>query len=92
MMTLVFGVKLTEKNIDEIIAYGAEFNLNLEDFRDDLSYNAEDGEDTYVIASVNMNTEELMAITTKPKSDFFASWKFDYRQHPYRELYKLEQV
>jgi hypothetical protein len=76
MTTHIFATQLTEENMDAIVAYGAEHHLNIEHFRNEIEFYAEDGLKPYVIASIDMDTEELVHITTKDDFTFFLSWKF----------------
>lgn len=73
MPTITYVAQLTEDTLEPIILYGAQHNLNLADFRDDVSFNAEDGFETYAIASIDMDTNELITITTMTES-LFDTW------------------
>jgi NADPH-dependent 7-cyano-7-deazaguanine reductase QueF-like protein len=90
MHTHIYATKLTEENLEAIVTYGAEHHLNLDDFRDDIPFYAADGWETYVIASIDMDTETLVAITTKADVDFFASWKFE--DATYKMFTKVTQI
>ncbi len=64
MLTRFYVAKLTAENIDEIVAHGATHHLNLEDFRDDITFNAEDGFETFVLVTVGKAYEGSIAYTT----------------------------
>lgn len=74
MHTFTYVAQLTEDNLEPIIQYGAQHNLNLADFRDDVPFNAEDGFDTCVIASIDWDTKQLRTITTVTEPDIARNW------------------
>jgi len=74
MSPTTYAVQLTDANIEAIVEYGAQQKLNLADFRDDMEFNAEDGFDTVAVASIDVEKDILVTITTMTSEGFAASW------------------
>lgn len=71
------GMKITEENIEDLIAFGRMFGLNLEDIKDEWEFNKSESfcMDTYVVLSgVEENKSILFVAMTD--IEFWNNWKF----------------
>lgn len=90
MSTFTYAAQLSEDNIDAIVEFGAQYHLNLEDFRDDMEFNADHGWNTFAIAVIDVEADQLIKISTVGSPDFSDYWV----QHPsdqYRQFARISR-
>lgn len=69
------ALKVTEKNIENIIAFGQTLDFNLGDIKYDLEDAADYGHDLYVVTDGTPENNNV-TFTTIRSDDFSRLWKF----------------
>ena len=64
---------VTMENVDQAIALVAAFGLNVDYVKDGLEYNAYEGDELYLIISVNPETNSTTCTEMSP-DDFHNTW------------------
>lgn len=73
---MAFAMKVTDKNIEGAIQYGAKFGQNLSDLRDTLLCYIEDGDMLYLVMGGEAGKDNV-TFTDRESNDFFDYWEFD---------------
>lgn len=70
------AMKVTDKNIEGAIQYGAAFGQNLSDLRDTLLCYTEDGDMLYLVMGGEASKDNV-TFSDHTFNDFFDYWEFD---------------
>lgn len=73
---MTYGTQVTAENVDYVISVAKDWGLNLDYLKDNVEYNAEDGEETYVVMDGGFESEKPVTFTDMTGSGFRESWRF----------------
>lgn len=76
------AIKVREDNIDYIVEYAREREMNLDYIKDNMEYNALDGVDTYVVTDEDPENPLHCTFTDMTDYTFRTHWKFKEHENP----------
>lgn len=85
-----YAIQVREDNIDFIEAHGRDSLFDLSYVKENREYNAEDGENSYLITD-GTHADDNVTYTMMTESGFRQSWKFVEHENPNRFV-KIERV
>lgn len=85
-----WAIHVREDNLAHILAYAKTVDMNLSYLRDNMEYEAEDGNALYLVTSGQKSLDNV-TFTTMIEDDFRRIWKFKFQENP-NKFVQIEPV